>query len=263
MEKVFNCSTCWNMQYELLNGMFFDTKEETNNYILCTSGVMDDYFWNMAYLKTKANENVLSEIENKLKAISRIPAIYIGRDDQYFDDNKRFLLDNGYKLNDTDVFMILNDYKEIDININIKVVENESEYNDFMKVLASAYNDSIENLSDNVYADAVTKCYYDAVKNSINSSKTYHIIGYNEDYIPVSVATLNIVDGVGGINNVGTAQGFWNKGYSRQVLSYLIKKFKENNGEHLLLCTEYHTKNQTYYEKLGFKEIYVMEQYIK
>ena len=267
MKKVFNCSTCWNMQYELLNGMFFEekveAKEETKNYILCTSKLMDDYFWNMAYLKTKANENVLSEIENKLKAISRIPAIYIGRDDQYFDDNKRFLLDNGYKLNDTDVFMILNDYKETDININIKVVENESEYNDFMKVLASAYNDSIENLSENVYADAVTKCYYDAVRNQINSGKTFHIIGYNEDYIPVSVATLNIVDGVGGINNVGTAQGFWNRGYSKQVLTYLIKIFKENNGEHLLLCTEYHTKNQTYYEKLGFKEIYVMEQYMK
>ena len=57
MERVFNCSTCWNMQYELLNGMFFDTN------ILCTSKVMDDYFWNMAYLKTEANEDIISEIE--------------------------------------------------------------------------------------------------------------------------------------------------------------------------------------------------------
>ena len=172
-------------------------------------------------------------------------------------------MDNEYKLNDTDVFMILNDYKETDININIKVVETESEYNDFMKVLASAYNDNIENSNENVYADAVTQCYYDAVRNSMNSGKTFHIIGYNEDDIPVSVATLNIVDGVGGINNVGTAQGFWNRGYSKQVLAFLIKIFKENKGEHLLLCTEHHTKNQTYYEKLGFKEIYVMEQYMK
>ena len=99
MDKVFNCSTCWNMQYELLNGMFFDTKEETKDYILCTSKVMDDYFWNMAYLKTKINESIINEIERKLKVMDRIPAIYIGRDDQYYDDNKRFILDNGYKLN--------------------------------------------------------------------------------------------------------------------------------------------------------------------
>ena len=263
MERVFNCSTCWNMQYELLNGMFFDTKEETKDYILCTSKVMDDYFWNMAYLKTEANEDIISEIEKKLKIMNRIPAIYIGKDDQYYEDNKKSILNNGYKLNDTDVFMILTDYKNIDINIRIKVVETESEYNDFMQVLASAYNDNIENSNENVYADAVTKCYYDAVKNSMNNGKTLHIIGYNEDNIPVSVATLNIVDGVGGINNVGTAQGFWNRGYSKQVFSYLIKIFKEHKGENLLLCTEYHTKNQTYYEKLGFKEIYVMEQYMK
>ena len=263
MKKTFNCSTCWNMQYELLKGMFFDTKEETENYILCTSKMMDDYFWNMAYLKNKTNKDIITEIENKLKSMNRIPSIYIGRDDQYYEDNKRFILDNGYKLNDTDVFMILTDYKETDISMKIKIVETEIEYNDFMKVLASAYNDNIENSNENVYADAVTKCYYDAVKISMNSTKTYHIIGYNEDNMPVSVATLNIVDGVGMINNVGTAQGFWNKGYSKQVLTYLIKIFNKNKGEHLLLCTEYHTKNQTYYEKLGFKEIYVMEQYMK
>ena len=158
--------------------------------------------------------------------------------------------------------MILDDYKDVNININIKLVETETEYNDFMKVLASAYNDNVENADENVYADAVTKCYYEAVKNTINNGKTYHIIGYDNN-IPVSVATLNIANGVGGINNVGTAQGFWNKGYSKQVLSYLIKTFKEHGGKDLILCTEYHSKNQSYYEKLGFKEIYVMEQFVK
>jgi len=251
------------MQYELLNGMYFDSKEETKDYILCTSKVIDDFFWNTAYLKTKTNENIILEIENKLKNMNRIPSLYIGRDDKYYEDNKRFILDKGYKLNDTDVFMILTDYKDININMKIKIVEDEKEYNDYMKVLSSAYNDSTEDSNENVYADSITKCYYDAVKNSINNGKTFHIIGYNENDIPVSVATLNIVDGIGIINNVGTAQGFWNRGYSKQVLAYLINVFKQNNGENLLLCTEYHTKNQTYYEKLGFKEIYVMEQYMK
>lgn len=263
MKYEFNCSTCWNMQYELLKGMFFDSKEETDDYVLCTSIVMDDYFWNMAYLKNKVNDNILLEIENKFKKMNRTPSIYIGRDDEHYKENKNYVLNNNYKLNDTDVFMILDNYKDIDINIKIKLVETDEEYNDFMKVLASAYNDHIENSNENVYADAVTKCYYDAVKNSIGNGKTYHIIGYNKENIPVSVATLNIANGVGGINNVGTAQGHWNRGYSKQVLSYLINIFREHGGKNLLLCTEYHSKNQTYYEKLGFKEIYVMEQYMK
>lgn len=258
-----NSSECLSMQYKLLKGMYFDKKEETNDYILCTSNILKDYFWNIAYIKNKLNDNILNEIENKFKQIECIPSLYIGRDDTYYEDNKQFILNNNYKLNDTDVIMILDNYKDADININIKVVKNELDYNDYMYSLASAYNDNIENPSENVYADSITKEYYTAIKNSIGNSKTYNIVGYNTDNIPVSVATLNLVDGIGMINNVGTTQGHWNKGYSKQVLTYLIKVFRENGGNHLLLVTEHNSKNQTYYEKLGFKELYVMEQYMK
>ena len=261
IKEEFNCSTCMDMQYDLLDKMFFDKREETEKYILCTSQTMDDTFWNMAYLKDKATDETIAELESKLTKMNRIPCLYIGRDDKFFNENKELILSKNYEILDTDVFMILDEYKDVDININVKVVETEKEYNDFMKVLASAYNDSVENADENVYADAVTKCYYDAVKMSINSGKTYHIIGYDNE-TPVSVATVNISNGVGGINNVGTAQGHWNKGYSKQVLTYLINLFKEKGGKELTLCTEYHSKNQAYYEKLGFKEIYVMEQYV-
>ena len=47
MDKSMNTNNCMNMQFELLDGMFFDNKEETPEYILCTSRVMDDYFWNI------------------------------------------------------------------------------------------------------------------------------------------------------------------------------------------------------------------------
>lgn len=158
--------------------------------------------------------------------------------------------------------MLLEDAKKIEITANIKIVENEKEYNDFMNVLSSAYNDSIENPEENVYADAVTECYYEAVKNTMNSKEHLHIIAYDND-IPVSVATLNYVDGIGGINKVGTAQGYWNKGYGKQVIAYLIQKFEELGGGMLTLSTEYDSKNQQFYEKLGFKEKYVIEQYMK
>ena len=158
--------------------------------------------------------------------------------------------------------MLLNNYKSIDINIDIRVVKNRKEYKDFMKVLSSVYNDNIESKEENVYANVINKTYYKAIRESFNSSRTYHIIAYDNKK-PVSVATLNIYRNIGMIKNVGTAQGFWNKVYSKQVLSYLIQLFKDKNGKDLLLYTEYHSKNQAYYEKLGFKEIYVMEQYTK
>lgn len=262
MNKEMIASNCLNLQYTLLNEMFFDNKKDTDNYILCTSKVMDDYFWNIAYLKHKINKEILINIENEFNNINRASSLYIGKSDIYYDENKELLLANGYKLNNTDVYMLLEEAKEIEITTDIKIVENEKEYNDFMKVLSSAYNDRIENADENVYEDAVTECYYNAVKNTINSKEHIHIIVYDNN-IPVSVATLNYVNGIGGINNVGTAQGYWNKGYGKQLITYLINTFQNLGGGMLTLSTEYHSKNQQFYEKLGFKEKYVIEQYMK
>ena len=262
MNKEMVASNCLNMQYILLRGMFFNDKKDTDNYILCTSEVMDDFFWNIAYLKNKIDKEILLDLEDKFKSINRTSSIYIGRNDIGYNENKELLLANGYTVNNTDIYMSLENPVEIDITTNIKIVENEKEYNDFMKVLSSAYNDVIENADENVYADAVTECYYNAVKNTMNSKEHIHIIVYDNG-IPVSVATLNYVDGIGGINNVGTAQGYWNKGYGKQLITYLIKTFQDLGGGILTLSTEYHSKNQQFYEKLGFKEKYVMEQYIK
>lgn len=262
MDKEMIASNCLNMQYALLKGMFFDDRRDSDNYIICTSNVMDDYFWNISYLKNKIDKEILKNIKNEFTIINRVSSIYIGKNDRYYKENKELLLDNDYKINNTDVYMLLEDAKKIEITANIKIVENEKEYNDFMNVLSSAYNDLIENPEENVYADAVTECYYKAVKNTMNSKEHLHIIAYDNN-IPVSVATLNYVDGVGGINNVGTAQGYWNKGYGKQVITYLIQKFEELGGGMLTLSTEYHSKNQQFYEKLGFKEKYVIEQYMK
>lgn len=262
MNKEMVAANCLNMQYSLLKGMFFDNKKDTDNYTLCTSKVMDDYFWNIAYLKNRINENNLNNLENEFKNMNRVSSIYLGKNDISYNENKELLLANGYILNNTDVYMTLERATEINIDTHIKIIENEKEYNDFMKVLSSAYNDVIENATENVYADAVTECYYNAVKNTMNSTEHIHIIVYDKD-IPVSVATLNYVDRIGGINNVGTAQGHWNKGYGKQLMAYLINKFQNLGGGILTLSTEYHSKNQQFYEKLGFKEKYVMEQYMK
>lgn len=262
MNKEMITSNCLNMQYILLEGMFFDNKKDTDNYILCTSKVMDDYFWNIAYLKNKINKEILNNLESEFKSLNRKSSIYLGRNDISYTENKELLLANGYKLNNTDVYMVLAKTTEININTHIKIIENINEYNDFIKVLSSAYNDAIENADENVYADAVTECYYNAIKNTMNSKEHIHIIVYDND-IPVSVATLSYVNGIGGINNVGTAQGHWNKGYGKQLITYLISKFENMGGEILTLSTEYHSKNQQFYEMLGFKEKYVMEQYMK
>ena len=262
MINKYNSANCLNIQYDLLEGLFYDNIDETKDYVLCTSSIMDDTYWNIAYLKEKTSSDIIKELETKYKSLNRDNCLYIGRDDKYYSYNRNLILSNNYHLQDQDVYMILSNEKDIDINIEIKIIGSEKEYNDFMMVLSSAYNDSVENKEENFYEGAVTKCYYDAVKRTIGNKKNYHFIAYDNG-VPVSCATLSIKGLIGTINNVGTRQGYWNKGYSKQVIYYLIKIFKELGGKDLILCTEHQSKNQSYYESIGFKELFVMEQYVK
>lgn len=262
MNKEFTESNCLNFEYILLKDLYFSNRKETNDYLLCSSNVIDDYFWNIAYLKGEYNKEKLEKLEAEFNRINRKPSIYINKNDVNYKVYKKLLFNNNYILNDTDVYMALDRKVPIDINLDIKIVENEKEYNDYMKVLASAYNDSIENGDENVYADSITEHYYEAIKNTINDQNHMHIVAYDGD-IPVSVATLSYVDEIAGINNVGTAQGHWNKGYGKQVIAFIINKFRELGGKKLTLCTEYQSKNQKFYEKLGFKKCFVLEQYLK
>ena len=48
MNQQLTASSCLDIQYMLLKGMFIDNKKDTDDYLLCTSEVMDDYFWNIA-----------------------------------------------------------------------------------------------------------------------------------------------------------------------------------------------------------------------
>lgn len=263
MNKEFIESNCLNFEYILLNNFYFTDRKENEDYLLCYSNVIDDYFWNIAYLKNKFDKEKLDVLEAEFRSLNNKPSsIYIGRNDDSFLKNKKLLLGNDYKLNDTDVYMALDKIIPIDINLDIRIVKNEKEYNDYMKVLASAYNDSIENPEENVYADCITEGYYKAIKNTIGDNIHMHIVAYDNGE-PVSVATLSYINGIAGINNVGTAQGYWNKGYGRQVIKFAIDKFKELGGDILTLSTEYQSKNQKFYEKLGFKETFIMEQYMK
>lgn len=259
MNLKINESDCLEMQYQLLNGMYFDNKNNLKDYLLCYSEIMDDYFWNIAYIKTKLDDNVLNDLKDDFRKINRNPSIYIGIDNENYVHNKSFLEANNYKLNNTDVYMILKNANKYEISADIKIVETEKEYNDFMQVLESAFGG--EKTEENSYAGSITDCYYRAIKNTINSDKFHHIILYDNE-IPISVATLNYIDGLAGINNVGTAQEYWNKGYGKQLMTYVVNKFEELGGGTLTLSTEHKSKNELFYEKLGFNSKYVMEQYM-
>jgi ribosomal protein S18 acetylase RimI-like enzyme len=252
------------IQYDLLEGLYFDNKIIEDGYEIYKSKTISDNFWNIAVLNGECvlnDKSVLAKIERQFNIIDRQPCIYIPRIINKYADYKDYLVDNGYKVNDVDAYMaFVSDNINVEIKNNIKIVQTIEQFNDFMEVMESAYGGEIT--EENPYAGSITNEYYEAIRKSLGNSKFSHLILY-KDKKPVSVATLCYENGYGVINNVGTKKEYQNLGLGKQIMKYCVNTFNELGGGTLFLFTEYGSKNEQWYEKQGFKTLFVNEQYIK
>ena len=252
------------IQYDLLNGLYFNEKAIGDGFEILKSNIISDNFWNIAIINKEDifnGQTALINIEQQFNLINRQPCIYIPRMISRHDKYKKCLEDNGYRINDTDAYMMFqNSTTNIEVTENIIKVTTDEQFNDFMKVMESAYGG--EPTKEDPYAGSITQEYYEAIKESLTNNKFNHFILY-KDEIPAVVATLSYQNGHGTINNVGTKKEFQNLGLGRQLMQHLINKFDELGGKMLFLVTEYDSKNEKWYSKQGFKTVFINEQYVK
>lgn len=252
------------IQYDLLSGLYFNEKNISDGFEILKSNIISDNFWNIAIIDKEDifdDQIALTNIEQQFDLIDRQPCIYIPRMISKHDGYKRYLENNNYKINDTDAYMMLqSNITNIEIIENIIKVTTDEQFNDFMKVMESAYGG--EPTKEDPYAGSITQEYYEAIKQSLADGKFSHFILY-KDGVPAVVATLSYKNGHGTINNVGTKKEFQNLGLGKQLMQHVINKFNELGGEMLFLVTEYDSKNEKWYDKQGFKTSFINEQYIK
>lgn len=251
-------------QYDLLKGLYFDDKIEKDRCSIYKSDIITDNFWNIATLNIENafdDVSILTDIEQQFEKISRKPCIYIPRTMDNYDNHKSYLVNNGYKVNDTDAYMVfVGSNNHVEIIDDIEKVDTNKQYNDFMEVMESAYSGEIT--KDNPYAGSITNEYYEAIKKSLGNNHFHHYILY-KDGQPASIATLSCNNGHAVINNVGTKKEYQNIGLGKQIIKYCIDESKKLGSETLFLFTEYKSKNEQWYAKQGFKTIFVNEQYLK
>ena len=249
---------------DTLSGLYFDNKIKTDNYSIFYSSIISDNFWNIAILNKEeslGNESTLKEIEQNFKQIDRQPCIYIPLLMRNYDSHKQLLISNGYRLDDTHACMFY-ESQICSLNVTNKIikVEDENQYVDYMKVTASAFGGEIS--EENPYAGSVTDEYYQAIKASLGNNNINHYVLY-QDNEPVCAATLSTTNKYGSINNVGTKKDYQNKGFGKQMISYIINGFNKSGGKELTLATEYNSKNERWYQGQGFKTKFIVEQYVK
>lgn len=252
------------LQFDLLNGLYIDSVIENRDFIVYKSDTINDSFWNVLilndeyFLKEKLSIN---DIENQFKLIDRRPTIYLPTIIDNYDYCRKLLIDNQFRLDDIGSLMISNGCSDGIINTNdIIKVKTIKQYNDFMEVMESAYGGEVT--KENPYAGSITDEYYMAIRKSLDNNKFSHFVLYLDEK-PASIATLSYDCGFGFINNVGTKKEYQNIGLGKQIMKHCLDEFNKLGGGNLYLYTEHDSKNEKWYEKIGYETIFINEQYIK
>lgn len=242
-----------------INGQLYAlNKKIKNNYDIIYSEIIDDEYWNFAYIKN--NEiNIRDEIKNiinDMKELKRIPLIYITSNilNQNIENQiEECNLKNLY----TDVWMTIENIEEFatyksNIDFTVNEVNKKLQERFIQSVMEGFSGDNPEDpygeLSDG-YRVALRRTFeYDS------DYKIIHYLGIHEDEA-ISTATAVCKEDKAIIYNVTTKKKYQKQGVCKQTMSEIISDLKNIGIKTVCVQTEEGFYTEKAYKNMGFKEI--------
>lgn len=250
--------------YDVQKGMYFDNLNEDGELYYFSSDMINDSVWNYG-LVSRITKDSLEKYIIFCNSIGKATNLYIPHKTS-FDD--RILLDLGFIRPESDDGILVTEtwmkftHKKyvVKAKCNIKEVVTQEEKKQFIDVFLAAYGG--EKTPEKPYGDLPVE-YTDALSRSFFNSKFHHFICYNEIGNPVSVASLCMNDGYGGLYNIGTPPAYEKNGFGLAVTDACINKWFELNGKELFLQTETGTGIDSWYNRIGFENLFFGSIYEK
>lgn len=240
--------------------LYLSNKIQNKDYDIFYSNVIDDEYWNMAYLKNnEININeIYKKIEADMKKINRKPLIYITSN--ILNENlKEQLKNNRLKIAYTDVWMIIEktkNFKKYKSNIEFSVHRVNNELSEkFIQAVMDGFSgdnpdDPYESLSD-----GYKKALRESFKDNNSEYKVLHYLGIFEND-SISTATVVYKKDKAIIYNVTTNKKYQKQGVCRQMMSEIIENLNKLGIKTVCLQTE------QVYKKIGFKEAMLGKAYM-
>ncbi|GHU42240.1 hypothetical protein FACS1894190_11350 [Spirochaetia bacterium] len=249
--------------FTVQNGMYFDTKTELNGVSIYLSNIIEDGFWNYAFVPSDISlENSIETIESKFNNVNRQPCVYIANSEDCSDKVNK-LLTRKYMPLSEESFMTMKSHNKLIVKpstATTKRVADIKTHNDFIEIFTNAYGG--DKTPEQPYGE-LDKTYIDALIRSFSAmNKFYHFVCY-EGKNPVSIATLCFADGKGGLYNVGTAPAYRGKGYGTIATKVCIDQWFLLGGDVLFLQTETGSAVEKWYYKLGFELKFIGRTYCR
>ena len=253
-----------------LNGqlyLYMSNTIKNKYYDIYYSDLIDDQYWNFAYLKNKdiPLNDIFDEIKSNMNKLNRNPIIYITSNiiDSKLQEN---IKNSNLKLLYTDVWMTLDNlerfesYKsKIDFSV-YKVDEKLKEQ--FIQAIMDGFSgdnpeEPYESLSDG-YKIALEKSF-----NENNSEyKVIHYLGKTEKEA-ITTATVVYKKDKAVIYNVTTNKKYQRNGVCKQMMSDIVKDLVKLNINEVCVQTEQGFYTEQVYKNMGFKEVMLGKAYIE
>lgn len=250
----------------LNNKLYLSNVIKKEHYDVYYSNLIDDEYWNFAYLKN--NNIILNEIIKNIKldmnSINRKPIIYVTSNitnNQLQEQIKQSKIDLLY----SDTWMVQNNLKEFEnyksqIDFYFKEVDE-----DLKEEFINAVFDGFSSDNKEEPYQSLSTGYRVALENSFtNNDKEYKIINYlgkNEKEI-ISTATVVYKNDKAIIYNVTTNKNYRRKGVCKKMMTNIIHELVKLNINEVCVQTEKGFYTEEVYKKMGFKEILLGKVYI-
>lgn len=253
-----------------LNGqlyLYMSNVIRKQDYDIYYSDLIDDEYWNFAYLKNKevSLDDIFDDIKSNMNKLNRNPIIYITSniiDSKLQENIKNSKLKSLY----TDVWMTLDNLEQFELyksKIDFSVCKVDKTLKEqFIQATMDGFSgdnpeDPYESLSEG-YKIALEKSF----EENNNEYKVIHYLGKKENEA-ISTATVVYKKDKAIIYNVTTNKKYKKNGVYKQMMSDIIKDLIKLNIDEICVQTEQGFYTEEVYKKMGFIERLLGKAYIE
>lgn len=223
------------------------------------SKTIEDSYWNYITdmkVKNKREFEDIWKINRKyMLDKNRVPSLYILPSSKLIKNYKKILPDY-MKIESNEIWMILDDFKNID-NIKNSKIDITINSNPDIKVFADTFMKSYEVSGDEDPYGAMPEYYrkvlIDTYKKESKFKRTYYLAYYKD--IPIATSITIEKDDIALVCFVGTIKEYRNKGVCKELMKQNLKDLKSKNIKIAFLQTEEGYVPEKLYGSIGFKKI--------
>lgn len=253
------------MLYECQIGMYIDELIKLKSGFIVYSKYVEDKSWNyFTCFKAFSRRSFLKlweQAKDKFLELNRKPYIALSPSTRLAFGAKRYF-DEHFELDERVTVMLCRGFDkkfDLDSDYTFKRIDNNLEKEVFINTFTTS---KTQVLPGDTY-DKLPSYYFDALRASFEHSGEWEFIHYLSYYKsePIGMVSVCKKGEYAGLYGGGTYAKFRGKGVFTNLLNFISQQLQKEGVKYFFGITEKDSKNERYYNKLGWNEAFEIDVY--